>query len=312
MLRRALLLVCLLAPLAASAQSVTFPDAGPFTVARCNADPATSVTWTVTTTDAILAGYKYRILVLRGTDTCSGLTNPADTTADSQVIIKDLPAQVGTVGATPSATYPGYNNTSADLRLSDLLSAGKQTCDGTANLTLTVCVQLTKADGTYVTSATGTLAVEREKPAQPLTVVVTPGDSALLVSWAAGSGSTTVTSRYRAEAYACVDAADTTCSNTVASSAETGNDTSRSLRIGGLAIGTKYKVLVYSLSGNGTPSLPSDPQYGTPINALDYWELYQQMHQGLDAEQGGCGGGPAGLTSLLAVAGALALRRRRS
>lgn len=307
MLRRALLLVCLLAPLAATAQSVTFPDAGPFTVAECNADPATSVTWTVTTTEAILTGYKYRILVLRGTDTCSGLASPVDTTGDSQVIDKDLPAQVGTVGATPSATYPGYNSTTRDLRLSDLLTAGKQTCDGTANLTLTVCVQLTKADGTYVTSASGTLAIEREKPAQPITVVVTPGDSALLVSWAAGSGSTTVTSTYRAEAYECTS--ETSCINTAASSAETGNDTSRSLRIGGLKIGTLYKVLVYSLSVNGTPSLPSDPKFGTPINALDYWELYQQTG---GTEPGGCGGGPAGLTSLLAVAGALALRRRRS
>jgi len=312
MLRRALHLVALLAPLAATAQEVTFPDAGPFTIDECTANPATSVTWTVTTAAStpIEAGSLYRILVLRGSETCSGLTTPVDVpNGDSQVVAKGLKAHVGTTGKTPSATYPGYDGTSRDLRLSDLLKAGSQTCAGTANLTVTVCVQLTKADLTYVTSATGAFSIEREKPAQPQAVVVTPGDHALLVSWTAGTGSTTVTSRYRAAAYLCADDADTTCSTTAASSAETGNETTHSLRVGGLEVGRKYKVLVYALSVNGTASLPSDPRFEKPIDALDYWELYTKMN---GAEQGGCAGGPAGLVSLLAVAGVLGLRRRRA
>lgn len=308
MSRRALCLLALLAPLAAGAQDVTFVDDGPFTVAECQGDPAMPVTWTVTTTTAIELGSEYRIVVLRGTETCASLTNPVDTPADSQVIAKDLAAHIGNNGKTPSATFPGYAGTTGDLRLSDLLDAGNQTCDGTANLTVTVCVQLNKADGAYVTSAVGTISIEREKPDQPQTVTVSPGDGALVVGWAAGSGSNTATSRYRAEAYACASATDTTCGSTIAASAETGNETSRSLRLAGLTVGTRYRVVVYALSVNGTLSVASDAKFGVPINAFDYWELYTDMN---GQEQGGCAGGPAGLLSLLALAGLLGALRRR-
>lgn len=309
MLRRALLLACLLAPLGAAADDVTFSDPGPFLVSECQADPSMTITWTVTTTSAIEANSTYRILALRSGDAGCAITTVVDGTSDSQVIVKGLAAHVGTAGKTPAATYPGYGGTSTStLNFSDITAAAGATCAGAANQTLTVCVQLLKGDGTYVTSSSGTLKLEREPPAAPRNVTVAPGDHALIVSWDAPSTTNTEVSRYRAEAYACTDAAGTSCSSTVTASASTGNATVRSVRIAGLTVGTTYRVLVYSVSAKDVDSTPAGPALGVPIETYDFWEQYQGMN---GPEQGGCAGGPAGALSLLALAAAAGLRRRR-
>jgi len=309
MLRRALLLACLMAPLGAEAADVTFSDPGPFLVSECQADPSMTITWTVTTTSVIEASSTYRILALRSGDAGCAITTVVDGASDSQVIVKGLAAHVGTSGKTPSATYPGYGGTSTNtLNLSDVVAAAGATCAGAANQTITVCVQLLMGDGSYVTSSSGTLTLEREPPAPPRNVTVAPGDHALIASWDAPTTSNTEVSRYRAEAYACTDAAGTTCSSTVTASATTGNATSRSVRISGLTVGTTYKVFVYAVSAKGVDSTPAGPALGVPIETFDYWERYQGMD---GPEQGGCAGGPAGALSLLALAAAAALRRRR-
>lgn len=303
MLRRSLLVAALLAPLAASAQTVTFSDAGPFGVNDCQSvNPAISLTWTVTTTVAIEASSTYRIVALRSGEACSIAAPVA-----GQIIKSGLVAHIGTLGQTAAATYPGYDGTSTDtLHLADLVAGANLSCTGSTNQSFTVCVQLLKADNTYVVSASGTLTLEREAPARPVSVTASAGDSALNVSWAAGTGSNTSASTYRAEAYPCADATDVVCNSPLAASDTTAN---KSVRLEGLTVGTRYRVVVYAVSAGGVDSLASDPAFGVPITVNDYWEQYK-----LDGgqEEGGCAGGPAGALSILAVAGLARLLRRRS
>jgi hypothetical protein len=82
-------------------------------------------------------------------------------------------------------------------------------------------------------------------------------------------------------------------------------------RVTGLTNGVTYSVTVTSLSGGDNESAASAPAVtGTPEAVSSFWDLYvaEPGHR----EQGGCGGGPAGLVSLLGVALALRGLRRRS
>jgi NCAIR mutase (PurE)-related protein len=129
-------------------------------------------------------------------------------------------------------------------------------------------------------------------------VSVEPGDTALFVSWEDGTDSTVAAVSYN------VTAAGSTGTRTQNFTSVSGLH-----RVTGLTNGTSYSVTVTSVSAGGNESLASVAATGTPAPVIGFWEEYTKS---AGHEQGGCGGGPAGLVSLLGVALALRGLRRRS
>ena len=80
-------------------------------------------------------------------------------------------------------------------------------------------------------------------------------------------------------------------------------------RVTGLTNGVTYAVTVRSVSAGGNQSVATAAVSGTPEKVSDFWDQYTKAK---GPEQGGCGGGPAGLVSLLGVALVLRGLRRRS
>ncbi len=312
MLRRALLLAALLAPLTASAQTAVLNDVGPFTVAECEAVPSQllRVTWTIVPTSVILSDWQYRVLAIPEAESCG--TSPPSATARI-ISTFSVGTHAGLTTATPQATYPGFGTTtSEEMSLGKVVTAAGLTCAGTTNPTVRICVQLLKADLSHVSSQGVTLSLEQVAPAAPTGVTVTPGDSALQVGWTAGTGKITGAATYRAEARACSSDADVDCNSPLAGSATVSgisDNPNFGARIAGLTVGVRYKVQVVAISAAGAEVVSANSAFGVPINVNDFWEQY--VADG-GQEQGGCGGGPAGALSLLAVAGLTRLLRRRS
>lgn len=301
MLRRALLLAVLLAPAAGRAQTLSSDPPGPFSAVECSSvRPAIKLTWSLASSVGTpLTGWTYRILASTS-DTCTVAAS------DANVVKGNIPA-----GGSLSGSYPATGS-SDTLSLGDLQEKSGAVC--TSGPAIYACVQLVKEDGTTVAGNSGTvkLQIEADPPPAPTITSVAPGGSALTVYWTEGTATSTsaAVDHYLAEAYACADQADLVCGTVPAAAAQTGSSTVGSLRISPLDIGTKYKVLVYAVSASGLQSDPSAPGYETPIKTKDFWDQYQE-DAGASADPGGCGGGPAGLASLLAVAGLLGARRRR-
>ena len=310
MLRRALLVAALLAPAAGWAQTVslTVSPPGPFGKAACVAagnanDPALSLSWTVAPPSGSVlgTGWTYQVVALTGGG-CS--------TAPAQANV----VNTATIQATlPTGSYPA--GTTDTLHLSDLVTHSGASCTATTDQTITLCVQLLNG-GSVSTSVSATVTVQLGAPSIPVGVGASPGDSALNVSWADGTDSTVAATSYRVEASpllaSCVGAIPSPL--TVAcldlNNSVTGTTSNHSLRLGGLTNGVAYGVRVYATSSGGNDSDPSSPPVlGTPQPTRDFWGQY--VSQG-GTEQGGCAGGPAGLVSLLAVAGLLLTFRRRS
>jgi hypothetical protein len=289
MIRRLALLVALLLPAAGLAQTagtvVSTPTA--FGPTDCTSTTATvSLSWT--SSGAFVTGDTYSIYV-SNSSSCPTTGIPTGT----------LVSGAGNLAATGvTQTYP---TTGTLLRKTLITDAGISAC--TTNDTIYLCVQhwpSTGTSGTAKGTATGTIALEVEPPPVPVSVTVAPGDSALFVNWAAGTGSTVAAASYN------VTAASTTPPET-----HTQNFTSLTgeHRVGGLTNGVTYTVNVTSVSAGGLESGPSlTVVTGTPAQVMDFWDQYHLAGR----EQGGCAGGPAGLVALLGVALALRGLRRRS
>lgn len=288
MTRRLALILALLSPAAALSQGT--PAAGAVTIVPdtfgrddCTSTASVGLTWTSTVTPASpVAGNNeiYRVWVSTNTN-CPATGTPLSAT--------QLGSDLDAVTATQS--YP-----TALTRQSFIAEAGIAAC--TADQTISVCVQHL-AGGAAKAVASGTAELQVEPPPVPVNVVVAPGDSALFVSWAAGTNSIVAAVSYNVTAVAAQG-------NTLA---RTQNSVGRSHRIDGLTNNTVYNVTVTSLSAGGNESAPSATVSGTPEPVSDFWDLYAKAK---GPEQGGCGGGPAGLFSLLGVALALRGLRRRS
>jgi hypothetical protein len=310
MLRRALLLAFLLAPVAGRGQTINVLPAGPFTPANCaDASFGIVVYWGMAAgTTTPLSGWTYRILAST-TSQCSYVATSGSTPSNV----------VGSIAPNTSIDTAGLNGqrfptaASGDtLTFATVAAAAQTTC--AAGPTVYLCVQLVRNDtaGT-VESQTGTvkLAVEVNPPSIPVITSVQPGQGALIVNWRDGTDSTVAAATYTVSVLQadCVPVPPlATCVDNVPHTLTTTSNTS-SARVDGLTIGLKYQVLVYSNSGGGLTSVASAPAYGTPINVKDFWALYKDAG-GL--ENGGCGGGPAGVLSLLAMAGLVRGLRRRS
>jgi hypothetical protein len=284
MTRRLALILALLSPLAGSAQTagnVTILPAA-FGVDDCTST-STSVLLSWTTTSAIVDGDQYRVYV--STNSTCGTT----------------PLTVGKIGSDFAAATPTQSFTGGLTRSEFITASGASCSAGGAGSTLWVCVQHVR--GTVVQAGmSGSATLVVSPPPVPISVSVAPGDTALYVSWADGADNGVAAASYEVTAVASTpaNAADTHIQNFTG---KTGN------RVTGLTNGVTYAVTVRALSAGSNRSAWTTEVLGTPAPVADFWDAYTEAK---GREQGGCGGGPAGLVSLLGVALALRGLRRRS
>ncbi len=183
-----------------------------------------------------------------------------------------------------------------------LLSGLGISCTGSAT-SVYFCVNYSAAGIATATAVTGTMTLDLTRPPAPVANTPTAGDSALNVSWSAGTGSSTGNTTGAAVSYDVVvtnhaDPNDTR-TKTVTNATST--------RVSGLQNGVLYDVVVYGFSEGNNESDASNTVQGTPVQVLDFWRLYKTDG---GRELGGCSTGGAGLGALLALV-PLALRRRR-
>jgi len=297
MLRRLLLIACLLAPLGALAQTagnIAFTPGDTFGASACVAgNSQISMTWTiafVSGTVAVPSGATYRILASNQadcptTDTTSG--------AVTGLMVDSLTAN----GITQ--TYPGTGD--ALLYVADLASKAGLTCTGTDTV-IHVCVRLIPSGGgTALGNAQSVISLQLAAPPVPVMVSVSPGDSALYAAWADGTANGTTASTYNVSVLAQDPALD--------SVTHTGSTSNKNLKVSGLKNGVTYDVKVQAVSSGGNTSAFSTTLSGTPQPTTDFWETYQSAN---GPEQGGCAGGAGGLLSLVVLAGLGRVFRRRS
>jgi hypothetical protein len=290
MIRRLALLAALLGPATAFAQAagevIITPSA--FGRSDCTStDKLVTLSWNSSVVP--VTGDLYRILV----STTSGCPTGSTTT-----LADNLSA---------TTAIQGYPTTGSTLTRQAFVQAAGIT-DCTANATIFVCVQhwpSNGSSGTLKATATGNAALEVSPPPIPINVSVSPGDSALFVSWTDGTlNADGTTSTVAATSY------NVTATNPlVATDTRTRNFTGKTnQRISGLTNGTTYDVTVTAVSAGGNESASSLAATGQPAPVSGFWEQYRAAG---GIEQGGCGGGAAGVGSLLVLALALAAARRR-
>jgi hypothetical protein len=282
--RRLALILALLSPLAGSAQT-----AGNVTIlpAAFGVDDCTSTTNSVqiswTTTSAIVDGDVYRVYVSTNS-TCgtTALTN-------------------GKIGSDFAATTATQSFTGGLTRSEFITASGAACTAGGAGSTLWVCVQHVRGSNVQAgMSASATLVVS--PPPVPVSVTVSPGDTALYVSWADGTANSVAAASYEVNAVADSPA------NPADTHTQTFTDKTNN-RITGLTNDVTYAVTVRAVSAGSNRSAWSAAVQGTPAQVMGFWDEYTKAN---GREQGGCGGGPAGLVSLLGVALALRGLRRKS
>lgn len=201
-----------------------------------------------------------------------------------------------------SSTNGGYPLT-GNVNVPTLMGVLNVNCSGSATAVY-FCVDYNPSSGATVTSAvTGTMTLDLARPPPPVVDTPSPGDSALNVSWAAGSGSSSsgtagTSSSYDVVATSQVDPTDQHTKSVTGTT---------STRVDGLSNGVTYDVVVYAFSPGGNQSDVSNTVSGTPVEILDFWRLYRAVG---GREGGGCASGAGGLAALLALV-PLALRRRR-
>lgn len=204
-------------------------------------------------------------------------------------------------GVAASASFPSSGTFSIQTLLNDVNIVN---CDP-ASTVVYVCVF---ASGT-TTSPVATLNVPLDfaTPPAPQLNSVSPGDSALNVSWQSGVGTTdggTGSVNSWKVYYGLHGTSPLTSSLTVT------NASTNSARVGGLTNGVEYDVQVTAVTVSGNESPFSNTLSGTPVVVNDFWRLYKSEG---GQEQGGCAAGAGSLLALLVLFPiALRMRRRRS
>jgi len=283
---RALVLALLLLPALASAQvtvveSSDFPNGSDqiINISECKAEVRSqfSISWKVPTTAGTVSTIDIRISDTAGCPLAS-TSNTAKTTS--------LGTSTSTSGALASARAA-----------SDLAAAVGIVCGNGSLQSVNICA-VALSGGTELTNATqsATIQFDQVTPSKPQISSVTPGDSALDVSWDPVSSA----NRYQLTV-------TPQAGGSPVQSGELTNTTSH--RQGNLVNGTPYNVTVAAISIGGNRSADSDPVAGTPVLVNDFWRLYRSDG---GREQGGCGTRGAGPLSLVLLALAvLVLRWRR-
>ena len=306
--RSALLALLLLAPSLAAAQAT--PGSGAITVvesadptevnppyiniAECNGTTTDTLTYYWNVSTSFTSGGTYELWI--ADKPSSSTACPADTTStvtvNRQAIVTGLSAT--------SASQSHADTATVQTRLSQIKGTLSSFCDGTAT-EVYLCVNYTPSGGTKViNAASGTLKIDLGVPPTPSGVGVVPGDTALHVSWAAGSGGTGTATGYRV--FWGLHNGDLSSSHEL-----TGVGT-LSYDIGGLQNGTEYDVQVVALTAGKNEGTRSDRASGVPVVVNDFWRQYKNAG---GHEEGGCTSGAAGLAAILVML-PLALRRRRS
>ena len=290
MLRRLALLTALLVPTAGLAQIagkvLVVPAA--LGVADCTSSTTyVTIAWTSTITP--VTGDVYNLYV----SSVSSGACPTTGTPPGTQLGGDIPA----LGI--SGTYPVTGTLTRHDFISAAGIADTACVAGGTSTTINVCVQQLAGSVVRATMS-GSVPLELENPPAPVNVSVASGDSALYVSWSNGTDNGVAPTSYRVTAEAVGNPGDTHTESYTGTSNQ---------RISGLTNGVTYSVWVVAVSAGGNQSTASVAVTGTPQHVADFWEQYKGAG---GQEQGGCGGGPAGLVSLLGVALALRGLRRRS
>jgi len=287
MLRRALLFLCLVSPLAARAQTLTFTStpSPPYGRVQCNNQNNLNIQlgWTLTGSGTSNANDTYRITAFTADQAC-----PTATSGTTNLVAAPL--------ISAGSTYA--------TNLGAILSAAAATsCTGTADVTVFVCVSIARNGATATeTSVKNSFKLQFQPPLAPTNLVVTGGNKALNISWKApDSTSNPAAATYRITVDSNGDPRDPTKHETT--------QAGTSLRFEGLVIGVEYTVTVVALSEGGNES-PPVTTIGSPVPVDDFFTHYGATDGA--QEQGGCGGGPAGLLSLLGLGAVLRAFRRRS
>ncbi len=290
--RLAALLLVAFAPLArAQTTSTTFTitetndQDSAINIAECSGAQSDSLAFTWTYPNFVVSG-SYKLTASDQSGCPSTAHNTVIATVDA----------TSTVGAYPTSGLGGFN-------VPTLLSGLSISCSGSASAVY-FCVDYTPSSGAAVTAAvTGNIKVDLARPPPPVASNPTPGDSALNVSWAAGSGNSTTGTAGTSSSYDVVVTSQANPADTRTKSV-TGTT---STRVDGLTNGVAYDVVIYAFSPGGNQSDASNTVTGTPVEVLDFWRLYRADG---GRETGGCATGAGGLAALLALV-PLALRRRR-
>jgi hypothetical protein len=276
-------LAILLAPAPAHAATLTLGDAYA-SRAECAARASTEVTlsWDLGTFTA-----DHLEVLASSSSTCPDTTTAITTGA----LVDGL--------GTSQTVYPASGDTA--ITLADALSAAgisPGTCDGEDQV-LYVCVRAITAAGDTAVYASAKLTLQLERPPPPVISDVSPGESALWVTWTAGTAVTGATAS--SKTYRVFAAAN-------GSTVESGETTATTLRLGGLTNLQTYDVWVIAYSLAGNPSDDSALSAGTPQHVVDFWEAYTTAG---GRETGGCEQGGGGALALLVAGFALARTGRR-
>ena len=291
MKRRLALLALVAAPVLARAQSLSFVESNDqdqvISIKECNGTVVDNITlnWTISSTSAAT----YDLWISDQAD-CP----PASTTSTAHVT--ELAS-----GVSASGSFPTSGTLPIQTMLNDVSIAN---CDPAAT-NLYVC--MFSAGTTTSPVATLNVPLDFATPPAPVQNPLTPGDSALNVSWQAGNGTvdggTGAVNSWKIY-YGLSGTSPLPSSFTVTNASAT------SARITGLTNGVAYDVQVSALTVSANESPLSNVETGTPEPVDDFWRLYKSDG---GSEQGGCAAGAGGLMALLALLPvALRLRRRRS
>ena len=298
MLRRLAVLACLAAaPALAPAQTIIITESNDtdraISIKECNstAQDTISFQWTVSTTTTTTL---YDLFV----SNTSGCPTPSST---SNIGAVTEPIQPGITGTATSGSFAGGQTAGQLLSL-----AGVATCNSSTSA-IFFCVFTPGTQGSATPAlATGSITVDLLTPPAPTITSVTPGDSALNVSWTNGAGAADAGVAGAATNYNIFAVpGDGTAPEKLFRNVTGGQTTGR---IEGLINDKEYSVTVSALTAGGNESPRSTAATGTPVVILDFWRLYRQDG---GREQGGCATGAAGLTALLALTPLLWRRRRR-
>jgi hypothetical protein len=317
-MRRAILLLALIAPALARAQAtVTTPGSITFNPLAVGASTCTDAgaNLSLTATPIFVSGVSpanggvYRVLASNTTPSTSTSTTG---TTSSLSLCQTTNSTTGVNIITNQVLIPGSTTGTGDVvaqsgatqiiqvNAGDVVRAAGFTCD-TTDHTIYVCVEfLPTGTATVQGSATSTIMYSVTPPAAPTLNSVMTADGALQVSWSPGSGGAS-------PAYYVIVATDPSGAQRFSGHIIA---PTTSARISGLTNGVTYKVTVFAYSASDTPSVNASNEIdGTPAVTLGFWDVYK-AEGGKD--QGGCASGPAGLGALLLTAAGLARLRRRS
>lgn len=297
MAQRLAAILLFVAPSIALAQTITVTESNDqdkaINVAECNAavSDQLSFTWTVTTSGS---------LDLFASDTAGCPIPTANANTNAKTITIQGSIQSTTTSLTNVITVPS------------LLSQLSISCPGPkTQVSFCLFPAGTNTGGTTTSaSATGAITLDLQTPPAPNLTALTPGDTALNVTWSTGSGTADggsgAPNSFRVY---CDQSANVPDGGAVTPKCVevTGQGTT-STRISGLTNNTEYTVEVTAVTVGGNESPRSNPLTATPLEIQDFWRLYKADG---GQERGGCAVGAGGLLALLALAPIAWYRRRR-